>query len=51
MQKWVARAPLCKEKAQQRSLIMTGTSCQDQDLNIFPSVFSVRELGRKKPSL
>lgn len=50
MQKRMAQAPLCKQKAQQRSLTMTRISCQDQYLNIFPSVLSVRELGKKKPN-
>lgn len=47
-QKWTAWARLRKQKAQQRSLIMTGTSCEGQHLNIFPSVLPVGGLGGNK---
>lgn len=50
MQKWMAQAPLCPEKLQQMSLIMTGTSYQGQDLNVFLSVLSARDLEIKNPN-
>lgn len=43
-------SPLCLQKLQQMSLIMTGISCQDQDLNIFLPVLSTRELKIKIPN-